>query len=74
MLKLSSVTAARAQPPIMGTRDRYTGRGNVSPSNSLATRTLKAGSPLLMMWVKDTATFDMLTVAATWPIVWATAT
>jgi 3-keto-L-gulonate-6-phosphate decarboxylase len=41
---------------------------------NLETKTLKAGSPLLMMCVKETATFDILTVAATCPIVCATAT
>jgi hypothetical protein len=36
--------------------------------------TLKAGSALLMMCVNDTATLDILTVAATCPIVCARAT
>lgn len=74
MLKLSSVRAERAQPPMIGSRDKYTAGGNVSPKMNLETRTLKAGSPLLIIWVKETATFDMLTVAATCPIVCATAT
>lgn len=74
MLKLSSVTAARAQPPIIGSRDKYTETGKVSPNRNLETNTLKAGSPLLMMCVNETATFDILTVAATCPIVCATAT
>ena len=69
MLKFSSVTAARAHPPMIGNSDRYTGTGKVSPNRNLDTNTLKAGSPLLIMWVNDTATFDMLTVAATCPIV-----
>jgi hypothetical protein len=74
MLKFNSVTAARAQPPMIGTNERYTGTGNVSPSKNRDTITLKAGSALLIIWVKETATLDMLTVAATWPIVCATAT
>jgi len=74
MLKLSSVAADNAQPPMIGTSDKYTGSGNVSPSKNLETNTLKAGSLLLIIWVKETATLDILTVAATWPIVWATAT
>lgn len=74
MLKLSSVAAESAQPPIIGIRDRYTGTGKLSPNRNLETNTLKAGSPLLMMWVNETATFDILTVAATCPIVCATAT
>lgn len=41
---------------------------------SLETKTLNAGSPLLMMCVKETATFDILTVAATCPMVCAKAT
>ena len=45
-----------------------------SNPRTLWTSTLKAGSELLMMCVKETATFDMLTVAATCPIVWARAT
>lgn len=71
---MSSVTAASAHPPIIGRSDKNTGTGNVSPNKNLETKTLKAGSPLLIMWVKETATFDMLTVAATCPIVCATAT
>uniref|UniRef100_A0A7C8ZVR9 Uncharacterized protein n=1 Tax=Opuntia streptacantha TaxID=393608 RepID=A0A7C8ZVR9_OPUST len=74
MSKLSSVTAASAQPPMMGSNDMYTPAGNVSPSKNLETTTLKAGSALLIIWVNETATFDMLTVAATCPIVCATAT
>jgi hypothetical protein len=74
ILKFSSVTAARAQPPMIGRRERYTGIGNVSPRKNLDTKTLNAGSALLIMCVNDTATLDMLTVAATWPIVCATAT
>ena len=74
MLKLSSVTAASAQPPMMGINDKYTPVGNDSPKRRLETNTLKAGSPLLIMCVNETATFDMLTVAATCPIVCATAT
>ena len=74
MLKLSSVTAASAQPPIMGINDKYTPAGNDSPKMRLETSTLKAGSALLIMCVNETATFDMLTVAATCPIVCATAT
>lgn len=59
---------------MIGTRERYTAGGKVSPKRNLETSTLNAGSPLLMMCVNDTATFDMLTVAATCPIVCATAT
>jgi hypothetical protein len=51
-----------------------TGLGKCSPRKNLETSTLNAGSALLMMWVKDTATFAMLTVAATWPMVCAIAT
>jgi|JXWR01.1.fsa_nt_gb hypothetical protein len=69
MLKFSSVTAARAHPPMIGRRERYTGTGNVSPRRNLDTKTLNAGSALLIMCVNDTATFDILTVAATCPIV-----
>jgi hypothetical protein len=64
-LKFSSVAAVKAQPPIMGIRDRYTGKGKFSPRRNLEISTLKAGSALLIMWVNETATFDMLTVAAT---------
>lgn len=49
MLKLSSVAAESAQPPIIGKRDKYTGKGKLSPSINLETNTLKAGSPLLIM-------------------------
>ncbi|GER56582.1 protein-export protein SecB [Striga asiatica] len=68
MLKLSSVRAARPHPPIIGRRDRYTDGGKVSPSMNLETKTLKAGSPLFIMCVNETATLDILTVAATCPI------
>ncbi|CAL9057592.1 unnamed protein product [Musa banksii] len=47
---------------------------NLSPSTNLDTNTLNASSPLLIMWVNDTVTFDMLTVTATCPMVCATAT
>lgn len=73
MLKLSSVRAERPQPAMMGTRERKTPREKWLPMR-LWTTTLNAGSELLMMWVNDTATLDMLTVAATCPMVCATAT
>ena len=74
MLKLSSVRAARPHPPIMGRRESQVPSEKESNPRTLWTSTLKAGSELLMICVKETATFDMLTVAATCPIVWARAT
>jgi hypothetical protein len=65
ILKFSSVAAVKAQPPMMGIRDKYTGKEKFSPRRTLEINTLKAGSALLIIWVKETATFDMLTVAAT---------
>jgi hypothetical protein len=59
---------------MIGRREKYTDGGKCSPRKNLETRTLNAGSPLLMMCVNDTATFAMLTVAATCPIVCAIAT
>jgi len=73
MLKLSSVRAERPQPASDGDQGEEDSREKWLPMR-LWTTTLKAGSELLMMWVKDTATLDMLTVAATWPMVCATAT
>jgi len=37
----------------------------MTPRRNLDTKTLNAGSALLIMCVNDTATLDMLTVAAT---------
>eukprot|EP01018_Ginkgo_biloba_P003099 Gb_13331 [translate_table: standard] len=74
ILKFNSVAAAKPQPPIIGINDRYTGSEKLSPSKKRETMTLKAGSALLIMCVNETATLDILTVAATCPIVCATAT
>ena len=49
MLKFNSVAAARPQPPMIGKRERYVGKGKLSLKKNRETSTLKAGSALLII-------------------------
>jgi hypothetical protein len=53
---------------MMGTRDSTTGSGVAWPRMSCERITLKAGSRVFTVWVREMATAAKDTLAATWPM------
>ena len=68
--KDSSVADARATPPMMGRRARYTGNAYTVPETRKEPAAEKTGSSVLMVWVRDTATAAKETLVRQWPKAW----